>query len=162
MDVFKAISERSSIRSYKGEPVDQDDMEKIIEAARKAPSAKNLQPWKLIVVRDPISLEEMVGICQGQQFVKDAGALIVGLTEQTKWAQVDISIALDHLSLEAVELGYGTCWIGAFDKEAMEEKLGVSEDLEAFICMTIGVPDDETDSPTKKSLDELVEWIKVE
>ncbi len=162
MDVFEAISERKSIREYEGEPIDQDDMEKMVESARHAPSANNLQPWKLVVVQDPKLLEELVSVCHGQQFVKDAGALVVGLIEEAKWAEVDLSIAMDHLSLEAVELGYGTCWIGAFYKEKLEEKLGVGNNYEAFVCMTVGVPDEVPEQPTKKSLEELVDWIKVD
>ncbi len=161
MNVFEAMKERRSVRAYTGEPIDKEDIEKMVEAARIAPSAKNLQPWRLIVVQDPGLLEELVPVCMGQNFVADAGALIVGLVDNSKWADVDLSIALDHLSLEAVELGYGTCWIGAFKKEGILRELDVPEDHEPLVCMTVGVPDDVGDSPTKKAVDELVDWVRV-
>ncbi|MBS3782109.1 MAG: nitroreductase family protein [Candidatus Thermoplasmatota archaeon] len=162
MDVFEAVKERGSIRKYKGEPIEQEDMEKMVEAARLAPSAKNLQPWKLVVVQDPEVLKELVPICQGQRFVEGAGAFVIGMIDGSKWSEVDLSIAMDHLSLEAVELGYGTCWIGAFDKEGLERKFGLSDGYEPLVCMTVGVPAEKPRPPTKKSVEELVEWVRVE
>ncbi len=161
MDVFQAMNKRQSIRSFKGEPIEQEDIEKIVEAARIAPSARNIQPWKLIVVQDPNLLEDLVEVCKGQEFVKDCGAFVIGLIEDSKWAEVDLSIAMDHLCLEAVELGYGTCWIGAFDKKKLRDLIDIPEKYESLVCMTIGLPDEEPRSPTKKSTDELVEWIRV-
>lgn len=162
MDVFDAIEERRSVRAYKGEPIEKEHVEKIVEAARLAPSANNLQPWKLIVVQDPYVLDDLVPVCMSQSFVGDAGALIVGLVDGSKWSEVDLIIAMDHLCLEAVELGYGTCWIGAFKEEGIRRELDVPEDYEPLVCMTVGVPDSEGSSPTKKSIDELVDWVRVE
>lgn len=161
MDVFDAIKERRSIRRYDRKPVKKDDIEKMVEAARLAPSAKNLQPWKLVIVQDPMLLEELVPICQGQEFVSEAGALVIGMIDGSKWSTIDLTIAMDHLSLEAVELGYGTCWIGSFDKEDLEENLDLPEGYEPVICMTVGVPKTKPESPTKKTVEELVEWVRV-
>jgi len=161
MDVFDAIKERRSIRRYKGEPIQKDDIEKMVEAARLAPSAKNLQPWKLIIVQDPKVLEELVPICQAQEFVGEAGAFIVGMVDGSKWSKIDLTIAMDHLSLEAVELGYGTCWIGAFDEDGLKQKLDLPEGYEPLVCMTIGVSDVKPGSPTKKTVEELVHWVRV-
>ncbi|MFP4608644.1 MAG: nitroreductase family protein [Candidatus Aenigmatarchaeota archaeon] len=162
MDVIDAIRERRSIRAYTGEAIEQEDLEQMLDAARRAPSAKNLQPWKFVVVIDPYVLEDLVPACRNQAFVKDAGAFIVGLIEDKKWAEIDLAIALDHLSLEAVELGYGSCWIGAFKEEALREKLDIPEDHQIKVCMTIGVPGESPRPPTKKTMDELVDWVEIE
>ncbi len=161
MDVFDAVKERRSIRRYEGEPIEKEDIEKMVEAARWAPSAKNLQPWKLVIVQDPEILGELVTICQGQEFVSEAGAFIVGLTKDSKWSDIDLAIAMDHLSLEAVELGYGTCWIGSFDENELKRKLDFPEGYEPLVCMTVGVPGNEPKPPTKKTVEELVEWVRV-
>ncbi len=161
MDVFDAIKERRSIRRYTGEPIEKDDIEKMVEAARLAPSAKNLQPWKLVIIQHPKVLEELVPICQGQEFVSESGAFIIGMVEGTKWSEIDLTIAMDHLSLEAVELGYGSCWIGAFDKDGVKNKFDLPEDHEPLVCMTVGVPEKKPEPPTKKAIDELVDWVRV-
>lgn len=159
--MFDAIKDRRSIRRYKGEPIEKHDIEKMVKAARLAPSAKNLQPWKLVIVQHPKVLEELVPICQGQKFVGEAGAFVVGMEDGTKWSEVDLTIAMDHLSLVAVELGYGTCWIGAFDKDGLKKKIDLPEDYEPLVCMTVGVPARKPEPPTKKAIDELVDWVRV-
>ncbi len=162
MDVFETIKERSSVRSYEGKPIMKGDIELMVEAARLAPSAKNLQPWRLVIVQDPELLEDLVPVFMGQSFVADAGALVVGLVDGSKWSKVDLSIAMDHLCLEAVELGYGTCWLGAFKKEGLKQKIEIPDDHEPLVCMSIGVPATEERSPTKKTVNELVDWVRVE
>ncbi len=156
MDVFEAIEKRHSVRSYTVKPIPKEDLDMLFRAARDAPSAKNLQPWRFIVVTDRRLLREMVPICHNQGFVEDAGALIVGITEEEKWAVVDLAIALDHLSLAATSLGLGTCWIGAFHPDEMREKLGVPEEYSVTMCTTVGYPSGKGRSPTKKSISELV------
>ncbi len=158
MDVIQAITERSSIRNYTGRDIQEDDLMEILNSAREAPSAKNLQPWELVVVTDTRKKKRLVSICHNQGFVEDAGALIVGIIHDEKWADVDLAIALDHISLAAVEKGLGTCWIGSFDHERMKEELDVPDRYEVKVCMTIGYPDEEGGATTKKSVDELVHW----
>ncbi len=163
MDVFQAIRERRSVRSYTGDPIPEDDLEILLKAARDAPSGKNLQPWRLIVVEKKDTLKELVPLCHNQGFVEDSGVFIAGLSEKdTKWGEIDLTIALDHLSLAAVPLDLGTCWIGAFDPEGMRERLEVPEGYDITICMTVGYPADDGESPVKKSLEELVCWESYE
>ena len=162
MDVFQAIKKRKSVRGYTGESISEEDMNKLLQSARMAPSAKNLQPWQIIVVTDTETKKELVGICHGQMFVEDAAAVIIGLVEDTKWSEIDLTISLDHLSLQAVELGLGTCWIGSFDTEKLKELIKIPDGYEPFILMTVGHPDDDSHSPTKKAVEELVRWIEPE
>ncbi|MFW5927860.1 MAG: nitroreductase family protein, partial [Thermoplasmatota archaeon] len=82
--------------------------------------------------------------------------------EDTKWSEIDLTISLDHLSLEAVELGLGTCWIGSFNTKKLKEFIKIPEGYEPFILMTVGHPDDDSESPTKKAVEELVRWIEAE
>jgi len=160
MDVFQAIKERKSVREYTGEGISDKDLNKLLQSARMAPSAKNLQPWQIIVVTDFETKKELVGVCQGQMFIEDAGAVIIGLVEDTKWSEIDLAISLDHLSLEAVELGLGTCWIGSFNSDKLKEIIQIPSRFEPFVLMTVGYPDDDSHSPTKKAVEELVRWIE--
>lgn len=160
MDVFQAIKKRKSVREYTGELISEGNLNKLLQSTRMAPSAKNLQPWQIIVVIDFETKKELVGICHGQMFIEDAGAVIIGLVEDTKWSEIDLTISLDHLSLEAVELGLGTCWIGSFNKKRLKELIKIPDGYEPFILMTVGHPDDDSQSPTKKAVGELVRWIE--
>ncbi len=156
MDVFEAIKKRRSVREYTGKRIPRDLLERLLKAARDAPSAKNLQPWRLIVVTDRKLLEALVPVCHNQGFIADSGALLVGITEDEKWSKIDLAIALDHVSLAAAALGLGTCWIGAFHGNEVRKMLDIPEEFHVTMCMTVGYPADKGQSPTKKSIEEVV------
>lgn len=158
MKVLNAIKERQSVRNFTGQDIQEEEMIKLLKAAREAPSAKNLQPWELIVVTENDLKEELVEIFHNQSFIMEAGALIIGITEDEKWADIDLAIALDHLSLAAVELGLGTCWLGAYMPDKLSEKLKIPEEYDITICMAVGYPGITETSPVKKSVHELVSW----
>ena len=159
MDVFDAIRKRRSVRSYQDRPVEKEKLEKILEAARLAPSAKNRQEWRFIVVTDEEKIKMLVDACKGQRFVGEAPVVIVGLADSSvsRWYKVDIGIAMEHMALEAVELGLGTCWIGAFYPEKVKEILDIPDEKEVVALLTLGYPKDEGERITsRKSLNEIV------
>lgn len=157
MDVLECIRTRRSIRKYKPEPVPRDKLEQVLEAARIAPSAGNRQPWKFIVVTDPETRRRLVPLARNQEFVGQAGAVIVACAPDPsmRWHPVDIAIALDHISLAAHELGLGTCWIGAFDPAKVAALLEVPEDARVVLLMTLGVPDAEGTPRPRKPAEEV-------
>jgi len=159
MDVFDAIRKRRSVRSYQDRPVEKEKLEKVLEAARLAPSAKNRQEWRFIVVTDEEKIKMLVDACKGQRFVGEAPVVIVGLADPSvsRWYKVDIGIAMEHMALEAVELGLGTCWIGAFYPEKVKEILDIPDEKEVVALLTLGYPKDEGERITsRKSLNEIV------
>jgi len=160
MEVFKALRERRSIRKYKDVAVPQDKLDAVLEAGRIAPSAGNRQPWKFVVVTNPETRQKMVPICRNQEFVGQAGAVIVACAPDPslKWHMVDIGIAVDHMTLAAHALNLGTCWIGAFEPEAVKELLGIPEDVKVVCVLPVGVPDDEGTPKPRKRLDEIVTY----
>lgn len=162
MEVSEAIQKRRNIRRYTGDAIDQEDLQKMLKASRDAPSFRDLKPWKFVVVIDPFVFEDLVSVCHDQPFIKDVGAFIIGLVDDIEWAEIDLAIAMDHLSLRAVDLGYGTCWIRSFDREGLKKEIDIPEDYKVKICITIGVPDEIPESRTKRSIDELVEWVEIE
>ena len=159
MDVFDAIRKRRSVRSYQDRPVEKEKLEKVLEAARLAPSAKNRQEWRFIVVTDEEKIKMLVDACKGQRFVGEAPVVIAGLADPSvsRWYKVDIGIAMEHMALEAVELGLGTCWIGAFYPEKVKEILDIPDEKEVVALLTLGYPKDEGERITsRKSLNEIV------
>ena len=158
MDVFEAIKARRSIRRYKkGAEIPEEHLRRILEAARLAPSAANRQPWKFVVVRDPEVKRRLAEACRGQMFIADASVVVVALGDPSisRWYLQDPMIAVEHMVLEATELGYGTCWIGAFDEEAVKRVLDIPAGLKVVCALPIGVPDESPTARSRKPLDEI-------
>jgi len=158
LDVFEAIKVRRSIRRYKkGAEIPEEHLRKILEAARLAPSAANRQPWRFIVVRDPEVKRRLAEACRGQMFIADASVVVVALGDPSisRWYLQDPMIAVEHMVLEATELGYGTCWIGAFDEDAVKKVLDIPAGLKVVCALPIGVPDESPSARSRKSLDEI-------
>ena len=106
-----------------------------------APSANNQQNWEFVFVADSQLKNRLAAACMNQRFVADCSYFIAGVADPSlKWHMVDITIAFTHFSLQAVELGYGTCWIGAFDESKVKQLLAVPERKKVVACMTFGKP----------------------
>ena len=166
MDIYETVRERTSIREYKTDPIEEDKLERILDAARLAPSGKNGQPWTFIVVKDEETRKKLVPACKGQEFVGQAPVVVVacGLEERAYkkmggyWNSMplDIGIAIEHLMLAAVSEGLGTCWIGAFFEEQVREILGVPEGVKIVALTPVGYPAGEKTHRPRKSLDEII------
>ncbi len=153
MDVFEAIKARRSIRAYKDEPVPEDKLIKVLEAARLAPSAGNRQPWQFIVVKDGSKRKMLAQVADEQDFIAEAGVVIVALSDPAaskRWYLRDPMIAVEHMALEAVEQGLGTCWIGAFDEAELRRILKVPENLAVVCLLPLGLPDESPAPKTRK------------
>ncbi|MFA5312831.1 MAG: nitroreductase family protein [Methanomassiliicoccales archaeon] len=156
MDTREVIRSRRSIRKYLGKDIPMEDLEDLLEAARLAPSGANRQPWEMIVVTDRKRIADLVPLCKNQTFIEDCSAFFVGIDDpQQKWAKVDVSIALDHVSLVAVEKGLGSCWIGAFDPERLGEYLGIPKNKVITVCLAVGYPDESPEPRSRKAHDDL-------
>jgi nitroreductase len=156
MDVFTSIKERRSIRRYSATPIADDTISQLLEAARLAPSAKNLQNWKFILITDQTIKNRLVPACHNQRFIVQAPLVIAGVADPAyKWYQVDIGIVFEHIALEAVELGLGTCWIGAFQEPEVSGILQVPQHLETVILMTVGYADEHPHTRSRKSIEEI-------
>ncbi len=144
MDTLQTIFERRSVRKYKQEAIPAEHLQQILEAGRQAPSAANRQPWHIIVVSDPEQRQRVADACNGQMWMADAAYILVALglpQVSNKWYPVDVSIMLENMVLAAKSLGYGTCWIGAFDSAKVKTVCQIPADLEVVACTPLGVPD---------------------
>ncbi len=159
MDVFEAIRVRRSIRKYLPEPIPHEKLELIFEAARCAPSAANRQPWNFIVVQDAEGKKALAGAANKQTFLSDAAAIVAAVSDpevSAKWHEKDTMIALEHMTLAATALGYGTCWIGAFDEEAVKRLLNIPEKMRVVALLPIGIPKETPAPRPRKGLSEII------
>lgn len=150
MDVLEAIKTRRSVRSYSSRPMPDDVMERMKQALRYAPSACNFQPWRFILVTDAELRGKVAKAAHDQLFIADAPVTVVGcgLPDQAykgmggygNSTDVDVAIALDHLTLAAVAEGLGTCWIGAFDEERVKRLLDVPPSVKVVAMTPLGYP----------------------
>ena len=140
MDVFEVIKKRKSVRSYEDTPVAKETLMKLLEAARVAPSAKNVQPWHFIVVTDKRKREELSkGIFA--KWLHNAPVVIVACGDtkaSAKWCVLDTALALENMVLAAVSEGLGTCYVGSFDEDDVKKLLGIPESLRVVALLAVG------------------------
>lgn len=164
MEVKEAIQTRRSVRAYQDKEVPEEKIKKVLEAARSAPSANNQQPWKFIVVRDPKNREKLTRAAANQSFVGEAPVIIVAVALQPESVMrcgvpkypVDLAIAVDHMTLLAVDEGLGTCWIGAFYQDEVRKILNIPEKYKVVALLPLGFPADKPGSKFRKPLEEMV------
>ena len=157
MDVKDAIASRLSIRRYADSSISPEHMEILFRSLQLAPSANNSQNWEFIFVGDTEIKRRLIGACSNQSFVGSCSYFIAAVADPAqKWHMVDITIALTNFTLQAVELGYGTCWIGAFDESRVKEILRVPSGKKVVICMTFGKPEGRHVPRGRKALDEFI------
>jgi nitroreductase len=142
MDVFEAIEKRRSVRNYEPASVPREKLDKILEAARLAPSASNIQPRHFIVVTDAERRDALSrGMFAG--FLKEAPVVIVACGDEKKapkWHVVDVAIAVENMVLAATGEGLGTCWIGSFDQNHVRNVLKIPENLRVIVLLAVGYP----------------------
>ena len=166
MTFLELVKKRYSVRAYKPDPVENDKLQKVLEATRLAPTAANRQPFQLIIIHSAGREEELSRIYPRPWFVQAPIIICVcGVIETAgsrsdgrSYCDVDVAIAIDHLILAAADMGLGTCWIGAFDPLAAREILGLPDEVEPIIFTPLGYPDDQPKEKKRKPLSELVRY----
>ena len=157
MQVKEAIQKRLSIRRYSESIVVDTHLQTLFKALQLAPFANNGQNWEFVFVDDPELKRQVAGACFNQSFINDCAYFIAGIADPAlKWHMVDITIAMSQLSLQAVELGYGTCWIGAFDPNQVKTILQVQGSKKVVICMTCGTPGGRHIPKGRKALEKFI------
>ena len=168
MNVMDAIKTRKSVRAYLDKPVEDVKVNIVLEAGRLAPSASNRQEWRFVVVRESETRKKLAEAAAGQTFVGEAPIVIAACAETDEKVMmcgqlcypIDIAIALDHMTLAAVEQGLGTCWIGKFNEKKVKEILGIPEKIRVVELLLLGYPSDP--SPVEKNRHHLDKIVKYE
>ena len=160
------IEARYSARAYKPDPVEDEKLQQVLEAARLAPTAANRQPFQIIVIHTVGREAELKRIYNKDWFVQAPLVICACGIPARGWRRrdgksycdVDVAIAMDHLILAAANLGLGTCWIAAFDPVAAREVLGLPDDVEPIAFTPLGYPADRPGPKKRKALSELVRY----
>lgn len=209
MDVTEAILKRRSIRNMKPDAVEKEKIEKVLEAARRAPSWGNTQPWRFIVVRDKAKIKELsTEVAAGQPQVAGAPVVIVccgvsqafsrkqhrealkqlidygvmdwpdevldniilgngqfapyHLGEQVMMVKAgeQVMIAMAYMTLEAVNQGLSSCWVGAISPQKGKEVMNLSDDLFVHDLLLLGYPNEDPKIRPRKDFDKVVFWEK--
>jgi nitroreductase len=166
MDFINLSQQRYSVRAYKSDPVEDDKLQQVLDAARRAPTAANRQPFQLVVIHVAGRQAELGRLYHREWFLQ--APLIIGICalpaaawvrrDGKNYADVDATIAMDHLILAATDLGLGTCWVAAFDPAAAREVLQLPDGVEPIAFTPLGYPKDQPRPKERKPLAELVRY----
>jgi len=167
MEYSKLIAERYSVRAYRPDPVENEKLQAVLEAARLAPTAANRQPFQLIVMHTAGREEEIARIYRRPWFVQAPLVIAVCAISSQAWVResdrfnarlIDAAIVADHLILAAADLGLGTCWVAAFNVDVARNVLRLPEEAEPVIFTPLGYPADQPSPKTRKPLADLVRY----
>jgi len=167
MEFSDLITRRYSVRAYKPDPVEEDKLQAVLEAARLAPTAANRQPFQFIVIHTAGREQDLKRIYPRDWFTQAPLVICACAIPSQAWVRrndganyaiVDVTIAMDHLILAAANVGLGTCWIAAFDPAAAREALGLPTDVEPIAFTPLGYPADQPRPKERKPLSELVRY----
>jgi len=166
--ILEAIKRRKSVRSYLDREIPEDILLEVLEAARLSPSASNRQHRKFVIVQDKELKQKIMEASmlhdRMQPFISEAAVIIAGcatkithiMPNEVYSYPVDMAIALDHISLQAAELGLGTCWIGAFNQDKVKKILHIPDAVKIVCLMTLGYPAEKANERGRKSLEEII------
>jgi len=167
MEYTDLIARRHSVRAYRPDPVEDEKLQAVLDAARLAPTAANRQPFQLIVMHTAGRAQEIGKIYRRPWFVQAPLVIGVCAISSLAWVResdrfnarlIDAAIVADHLILAATNLGLGTCWIAAFNVEAARAVLQLPDEAEPVIFTPLGYPADQTGPKIRKPLNELVRY----
>jgi nitroreductase len=172
MNILDLAKKRKSIRKYQTKQIEKEKLEYVLEVAKNAPSACNNQPWQFIVIQTQEKLAE-IKTCYKRDWIKQAPTIIaICGNHETSWKRkdtdnkdhldIDIAIAIDHMTLAATEQGLGTCWVCAFNENKCAEILNLPENIEPIALLPIGYPlisEEPIKRTPRKELSETTTWI---
>ena len=170
MDIFEAIRDRRSIRAYKGKDVSDEDVKRLIEAARMAPSAGNIQSWEFVIVRKADLKHRLSAAALNETFIQEAPVAIVVCANETLssrgygnrganlYCLQDTAAAIQNLLLAAHALGLGACWVGAFQEEEVRDVVKAPEGVRPVAIIPIGYPAEKPEIRLRRPLKDIVHY----
>ena len=168
MDFDQLVNLRYSCRHYSPDPVEENLLEKVLNSARLAPTAANKQPFQIIIINTENKQEDLLKIYNRKWFVQAPLVLCICSVPEQGWVRhsydkknysiVDAAIVVDHLTLQAADLGLGTCWIAAFNPTEAIDYLKIPKGVEPIAFTPLGYPLDEPKEKTRKQLSDLIRY----
>lgn len=162
MDTFEALKKRRSMRTFNAKPVSRESIEELIDCARLAPTARNVQPWEFVVVTRKETLAELASLTAGNgSFIKDSNCCIAVFSKDTKYYLEDGCAATENILIAASNSGLSSCWVAGDKKpycDKVKELLGVSFDFKLVSLIPLGYSDAKPSLPAKRPLKEVLHW----
>jgi nitroreductase len=170
MELLEAIKGRRSIRAFKQKDVPEEAVKKLIDAARHAPSAGNIQPWEFVVVKNLEVKRKLARAALNQASVEEAPVIIVVCTNErrssmgygsrgrTLYFIQDTAAATQNILLTAYSLGLGTCWIGAFNEDEAKRALNAPEGIRPVAIVPVGYPDETPSHRGIRPLNQIIHY----
>ena len=165
MENLQLLRIRLSVRTFQNKSIPRVELEKIVDAARFAPSARNVQPWEFVVIADKNKLVELANLGQNAKFMAQAAACIAVFSVDTNYFLEDGSAATCNILLAATALGIGSCWIAGDKKpycQQVNDLLNAPTGMKLVSMIALGYPqeDDAFKAAPKKELKDLIHWEK--
>lgn len=163
METLQALKKRRSIRTFNAKSVPRRLIEELIDCARFAPTARNVQPWEFVVVTKKEMLEELGSLADNGSFIRDSNCCIAVFSKDTKYYLEDGSAATENILIAACNLGLSSCWVAGDKKpycDRVKELLGVPSDFKLVSLIPLGYSDVRPSLPAKRSLKEVLHWEK--
>jgi len=163
MEILPEILTRRSIRSFTAQPLEKDQLDRILEAGRLAPSAKNRQEWRFIVIQKKEVRQKMMEAAFSQEYVGQAPVIMAVCTTNIDYRMpngqasfpVDLAFAASHMVLQAVHEGLGTCCVTTFDEQEVREILTVPFSMRVVLLILIGYADESPEPTPRKSIRQI-------
>lgn len=168
MNVFEAIENRQSIRAFERESVSEEQVERLVDAARHAPSAGNIQPWEFVIVRRPQKKRQLSIAALNQNFIQDAPVAIVVCANEARSGQrygnrgvklyciQDTAAAIENMLLAAYAMGLGACWVGAFREDIVRKALNTPAHVRPVAIIPVGYASEKPAPRRRRPMKEII------
>jgi nitroreductase len=170
LEVFEAIKGRRSIRAFQNRDIPPEMVDRLIDAARWAPSAGNIQPWEFIIVREPETRRKLAKAALEQTFIEEAPVVIVvcadenrssqgyGTRGKTLYCLQDTAAATQNIHLAAYALGLGTCWVGAFREDEAKKILNIPSGVRPVAIIPVGYPAEKPQPRNRRPINQIIHY----
>ncbi|MBN2096958.1 MAG: nitroreductase family protein [Candidatus Omnitrophica bacterium] len=163
MESFECFANRVSVREYLDKPVDNGLLEKIIDAGRRAPTARCVEPWEFVVIRNKEVLKKLAELAPNGKFLKDAACCLAIFCQETKYYLEDGCAATENILLAIADLGLGACWVAGDKKPYVDDVaklVNAPEGLKLVSLISLGWPKQQIKQSKNRSLKEVLHWEK--
>jgi nitroreductase len=169
MELSDTILKRYSVRNFKNEQVPREKIMELMEYVRMAPSAVNYQPWHFIILTNRGNIENLAKAYPRPWLISAPVIIVACINRKESWRRikdnkdfgdVDVAIAIDHMTLAATSMGLGTCWVCNFDVDICKKMLELPDHMEPLAIIPLGYPINVVPEKKRKSMDEIVSWEK--
>lgn len=163
MDTFDCIAKRASVREYQPKSLEKALLEKLVDAGRRAPTARAVEPWEFVVIQNRQTLNKLGEIASSGSFIKDAPCCIAVFCRDTKYYLEDGCAATENILLAAADSGLGACWVAGDKKpyvDTVAKLLGAAADLKLVSLIALGWPKKKPSQSKARAVADVIHWEK--